>query len=112
MLKYKENLCTNMTVYDCKVIHLLQPAYEKKINHLDGCSTVGLYVEEWIGWELQILIMFQSIVILIYDSIPPFRASSVQQNCDSAATSLQKSRVYDPSYDWSPEPYFTKLSPS
>ena len=81
MLKYKENLCTNMTVYDCKVIHLLQPAYEKKINHLDGCSTVGLYVEEWIGWELQILIMFQSIVILIYDSIPPFRASSVQQNC-------------------------------
>ena len=26
MQKYKENLCTNMTVYNCKVIHLLQPA--------------------------------------------------------------------------------------
>ena len=29
MLKYKENLCTNMTVYDCKVINLLQQAYKK-----------------------------------------------------------------------------------
>ena len=50
------------------------------------------------------------IQILIHETIWGFFAPS--KLCDSTATSLQKSRFYDQSYNWPLELYSTKLSPS